>query len=263
LTQAAASLGEHAITVTAVAAGSAQPAAGRSGGPQPSTANSRSRARGDRGRSADPAPTVTTPSGSATAASRAGAVAATAAASSVGVRVAASRAATLSDGHRGASLPADLAATAGPIAAAATTATTCSAPARATATATGHYGVTLEHAAETVRLTVATAASTGASLARIRLSPAELGGIHVQLQQTAAGLIARVTADHPAAAHVLEQAGGELRRALEGSGISLLGLDIGASGQQGGRPPLSAQQRCGSPTARSSTSSPEQTRSIS
>jgi flagellar hook-length control protein FliK len=45
-------------------------------------------------------------------------------------------------------------------------------------------------------------------------------------------VIARVVADHPSAAQTLQQAAGELRRALEGSGVSLLQLDIGASDHQ-------------------------------
>ena len=42
-------------------------------------------------------------------------------------------------------------------------------------------------------------------------------------------------ADHPATVQALQQAGGELRRALEGTGTPLLGLDIGASGNSRAR----------------------------
>jgi flagellar hook-length control protein FliK len=99
------------------------------------------------------------------------------------------------------------------------------------------YAVGLEDALETVRMSVQAAAAGGASMARIQLSPASLGTVRIQLQQTSDGLIARVVADHPAAAQVLQQGGDELRRALEGSGTTLLGLDIGASGQQAGHGP--------------------------
>ena len=82
-------------------------------------------------------------------------------------------------------------------------------------------------------MTVQTQAATGESVVRIRLSPPELGEVRVALAQTSAGLVARVVADHQAAAQTLQQAAGELRRALEGSGVTLLRLDIGASESQG------------------------------
>jgi flagellar hook-length control protein FliK len=81
-------------------------------------------------------------------------------------------------------------------------------------------------------MTIQTQASTGNSIVRIKLTPPELGEVRVQLQQTSAGLVARVVADHQSAAQTLSQSAGELRRALEGSGVSLLQLDIGASDGQ-------------------------------
>jgi flagellar hook-length control protein FliK len=96
------------------------------------------------------------------------------------------------------------------------------------------YGTSLADAVETLRLTIAQGASNGVTLARIALSPPELGVIHVQLTQTDGGVIARVVADHATTAAVLQQADGELRQALEASGVQLLGLDIGASDQQAG-----------------------------
>jgi Flagellar hook-length control protein FliK len=238
--RASAAAERSAAATSQAAAAAALPATTRAGGPQPPVSTPGSRERGGRSSDRTTAGAVSTgagTTGAGTTGARGVAGAATAAAS-VGVRIAGAHAAPITDGHRTASLPTGFTSAGGQVTAPAATAVASSGPARGPAAPTtiGRYGVTLEHAAQTVRLTVATAASTGASLARIRLSPAELGGIHVQLQQTAAGLIARVVADHPAAAHVLEQAGGELRRALEGSGISLLGLDIGASGQQSGRP---------------------------
>jgi flagellar hook-length control protein FliK len=96
------------------------------------------------------------------------------------------------------------------------------------------YGVGLEHAIETVRMTVEMGAKQGMTQARIQLSPASLGGIRIQLSQTSDGLIARVVAEHTAAAQTLQQGGAELRRSLESSGIPLLRLDIESSDQGGG-----------------------------
>jgi flagellar hook-length control protein FliK len=94
------------------------------------------------------------------------------------------------------------------------------------------YPTTLARLPETVKLTIQMQTSTGSNVARISLSPPQLGGIRVQLQQTSAGIVARVTAEHSTAAHVLEQSSSELRKALEGAGVHLLRLDIGQSGTQ-------------------------------
>ena len=67
--------------------------------------------------------------------------------------------------------------------------------------------------------------------AQLTLHPAELGGVEVRLRQTAHGLMATVTADRAEAAHVLQQAGTELRRALEAQGVQVAGLDIGMAGE--------------------------------
>jgi len=104
-------------------------------------------------------------------------------------------------------------------------------PAAATAPA---HGVGLEHAVETVRLALRAAADRGVTHARISLTPRELGSIEVHLRQTADGLVARVVAEHAAAAQLLQNAGADLRRQLESQGLTLLRLDIGASGEQGG-----------------------------
>ncbi len=121
---------------------------------------------------------------------------------------------------------------AAPIDAAQAQPSTSAAPANATTAA--RYSVGLEHAVETVRMTIDMAARQGASQARIQLSPAELGGIRIQLSQTADGLVARVVAEHGAAAQTLQQHGAELRRSLESAGVSLLRLDIEASGERSG-----------------------------
>jgi flagellar hook-length control protein FliK len=98
-------------------------------------------------------------------------------------------------------------------------------------------GVGLEHAIETVRLALRAAADRGVSHARIELHPRELGGVEIHLRQTADGLVARVVAEHATAAQLLQHAGAELRRSLETQGLTLLRLDIGASGEQDRRAP--------------------------
>jgi flagellar hook-length control protein FliK len=92
--------------------------------------------------------------------------------------------------------------------------------------------VGLEHAVETVRLALRHGAERGVTHARISLTPRELGSIEVHLRQTADGLVARVVAEHASAAQQLQQAGAELRRQLESQGLTLLRLDIGASGDE-------------------------------
>jgi flagellar hook-length control protein FliK len=96
-------------------------------------------------------------------------------------------------------------------------------------------GVGLEHAVETVRLALRHGAERGVTHARISLTPRELGTIEVHLRQTADGLVARVVAEHGAAAQQLQQAGAELRRSLEQQGVTVLQLDIGASGDETAR----------------------------
>ncbi len=95
--------------------------------------------------------------------------------------------------------------------------------------------VGLDRAVETVRLALRAAADRSVAHARISLSPRELGGIEIHLRHTAEGLVARVVAEHGGAAQLLQHAGAELRRALEAQGLTLLQLDIGASGEQSGR----------------------------
>jgi flagellar hook-length control protein FliK len=122
-----------------------------------------------------------------------------------------------------------------PSAAPAAAPASAAAPAAPTADVQEPRGVGLEHAVETVRLALHAAAERGVARARISLTPRELGGIEVHLRQTADGLVARVVAEHATAAQLLQHAGGELRRSLEAQGVNVLRLDIGASGEQGGR----------------------------
>ena len=63
-------------------------------------------------------------------------------------------------------------------------------------------------------------------------SPAELGGIEIRLQSTAAGITAQVVADSPEAARLLAQAGDDLRRALEARDVNLVSLEVSTSSDQ-------------------------------
>jgi flagellar hook-length control protein FliK len=107
-------------------------------------------------------------------------------------------------------------------------------PAPPPAAAAAH-GIRLAEAVETVKLAFRAAAERGVAHARIALSPRELGGIEIHLKQTADGLVARVVAEHQAAAQLLQHAGAELRRSLEGQGLTLLQLDVGTPGDERGR----------------------------
>lgn len=89
----------------------------------------------------------------------------------------------------------------------------------------------LQRAIETLHATVELAARRGISQARIALRPQELGDIRIHLTQTAQGLLARVTADTPAAAQALAAGHAELRQSLGTLGLNLTRLHIGHSGQ--------------------------------
>ena len=147
-----------------------------------------------------------------------------------------------SDGDSAAHNPAPATApapAAGSTGAAATTATV-TAPAPATAatasatTAPTAYGVRLAEAAEKVSNTIAMGARDGMSMARIELSPENLGAIQIHLQHTPDGIVARVITEHPEAAQTLSQGGDDLKRQLQQNGTALLRLDIESSGQRSG-----------------------------
>jgi flagellar hook-length control protein FliK len=89
------------------------------------------------------------------------------------------------------------------------------------------YGVGLQQAIEDLHGTIQLAARQGLSQARIALEPEELGEIRIHLTQTADGLLARVTADTPAAAQALAAGHAELRQSLSSLGINLARLNIG------------------------------------
>jgi flagellar hook-length control protein FliK len=108
--------------------------------------------------------------------------------------------------------------------------------------------VHLQEAVDAVRATFTAANQAGISSARISLTPASLGGIKISLTQTPDGLVARVATDHPESAQTLQQNSGDLRRSLEASGMSLLRLDIGSSGQQS-LPGFTGSDQNGSPSS--------------
>ena len=104
----------------------------------------------------------------------------------------------------------------------------------------GAYGVGLQEAIESLHGTIQLAARQGLTQARISLQPEELGEIRINLTQTAQGLLARVTAESPAAAQALAAAHAQLRQSLSSLGINLTRLDIGhhdPSAQGGGTDP--------------------------
>src|SRR5262249_37087729 len=74
----------------------------------------------------------------------------------------------------------------------------------------------------------------GFSQAKIQLAPASLGQITIHLQKTSDGIVARVVADHSAAAQTMQQGGDDLRRSLQNSGLHLLRLDIETRGDHRG-----------------------------
>ncbi len=91
----------------------------------------------------------------------------------------------------------------------------------------GAYGVGLQEAIESLHGTIQLAARQGLTQARISLQPEELGEIRINLTQTSQGLLARVSAESPAAAQALAAAHAQLRQSLSSLGINLTRLDIG------------------------------------
>jgi flagellar hook-length control protein FliK len=89
------------------------------------------------------------------------------------------------------------------------------------------YGVGLQEAIESLHGTIQLTARQGLTQARISLQPEELGEIRINLTQTVQGLLARVTAESPAAAQALAAAHAQLRQSLSSLGVNLTRLDIG------------------------------------
>jgi flagellar hook-length control protein FliK len=84
--------------------------------------------------------------------------------------------------------------------------------------------------ADQARALLRLAQHRGQAQAQLSLHPAELGGVEVRLRMTTHGLMASIRADRPEAAQVLQQAGADLRRALEAQGVQLAGLEFGLAG---------------------------------
>jgi len=85
---------------------------------------------------------------------------------------------------------------------------------------------------EQVAAVIRVAVNGNASSARIVLSPPELGHVQVRLDYGETGVSATVTAAHPDAVQALTQSSGELRRALEDSGVTVARLDVARSDAQ-------------------------------
>jgi flagellar hook-length control protein FliK len=92
-------------------------------------------------------------------------------------------------------------------------------------------GVAMQDMIDAIRASVEIAARQGLTQARITLQPEDLGHISVRLSQTSAGLLARVSAETPAAAQALTAGRAELHQSLSSLGVSLLRLDISSFGQ--------------------------------
>ncbi|HTE63487.1 MAG TPA: flagellar hook-length control protein FliK, partial [Solirubrobacteraceae bacterium] len=88
----------------------------------------------------------------------------------------------------------------------------------------------LHQAPRAVAQVLQVAVERGISHARLNLRPAELGGIEIRLQTSAAGVTAQVIADSPEAARLLHQAADDLRRSLERHDVTLLSLDVSTAG---------------------------------
>jgi flagellar hook-length control protein FliK len=92
-------------------------------------------------------------------------------------------------------------------------------------------GVAMQDMIDAIRASVEIAARQGLTQARITLQPEDLGHISIRLSQTGAGLLARVSAETPAAAQALTAGRAELHQSLSSLGVSLLRLDISSFGQ--------------------------------
>jgi flagellar hook-length control protein FliK len=82
---------------------------------------------------------------------------------------------------------------------------------------------TAERVQELVRIATTRAGNARATL---QLRPESLGRIDVQLRTTRDGLVATIAAHDQAGLDALQQAGTELRRALEDKGVQLHSLDL-------------------------------------
>jgi flagellar hook-length control protein FliK len=86
--------------------------------------------------------------------------------------------------------------------------------------------VRLAELAKAAQTAISVTSQSGGTTARIVLHPAELGSVQIHLRYSSDGVTATIRADSPQAAQVLHEAAPDLRRALEGQGLSLLDLDV-------------------------------------
>ena len=105
-------------------------------------------------------------------------------------------------------------------------------PAPLTGQTAPHRSVPLHRAPAAVATLLHVASERGITRAKMALKPAELGGIEIRLQSTAAGVAAQIVADSPEAARLLAQAGDDLRRALEARDVNLVSLEVSTSSDQ-------------------------------
>jgi flagellar hook-length control protein FliK len=115
------------------------------------------------------------------------------------------------------------------------TATQGQTAAAAAAASPSSSGVGMQEMINSIHATIEIAARQGATQARIALQPEELGQLSIHLSQTSEGLLARVSAETPAAAQALADGRSELRRSLSSLGLPLLRLDISSYGQSEAR----------------------------
>ena len=95
-----------------------------------------------------------------------------------------------------------------------------------------HRAEPLHRAPAAVATLLHVAAERGITRAKMALRPAELGGIEIRLQSTAAGVASQVVADSPEAARLLAHATEDLRRALEARDVTLLSLEVSTTADQ-------------------------------
>jgi flagellar hook-length control protein FliK len=94
--------------------------------------------------------------------------------------------------------------------------------------------VPFSRAPEAVLAVVQLATERGISRAKLTLKPAELGGIEIRLRASADGVRAHLVADSPQAAALLQSAGEDLRRSLEGRAVHLIALEVSTAAPQAG-----------------------------
>jgi flagellar hook-length control protein FliK len=119
---------------------------------------------------------------------------------------------------------------------------------------------------EVVKTVIQLAARREASTARIELTPPELGRVEIRLRYDEDGVSASISSDHADSTQALQQASGDLRRALEDQGltvkeleVSLTGADTQQASQRDARPD---QQQSGATGSRLSDSDTDDQESI-